>query len=247
MIYFYSSPIVSDMNVYKYNNIQNFLLSFAVDAKAITKFDKVGIKPKRVIIDSGAFSVWNKGGSIDIDDYLNFIKKQNQNWTFISLDVIPKTGSKQKDIDIACEQSLENFKYLKKHVDNVLPVHHFGDNIKFLDKYIEYTNYIGISPANDTHENVKRKYLKMIFNYIPKDLKTHGLGYSSSEGLRLFPFYSVDSISFKKAKIRYNEQASQFWVCTKTLSYYFAQRIKYFKKLETEITQLWESRGYNWK
>lgn len=236
MKYFFSSS-AGFYNLLKELGATNFLLSFAVDAKDCKKM----IQEKNVIIDSGAFSVWNKGGEINIDDYLSFCKELPRDWVYINLDVIPKTGSSKEDIEECCKKGYENYLYLSKHLKNVMPVYHYGDNIKWLHKFIESSDYIGISPANDTHENVKREFLKEVF-YITKDkIKTHGLGYSSVEGLKMFPFYSVDSISYKSFTIN----KSRFMVC-KQLAFYFRQRIKVFLQLEKDMEALWKYRGIKW-
>ena len=233
MKYFFSSsagfyPMLVEMGA------TNFLLSFAVDAKECYKM----IDEDNVIIDSGAFSVWNKGGSINIDEYLSFCKSLPKKWTFINLDVIPKTGSNAKEIEKCCQQGYENYLYLKQHLENVMPVYHYGDDIKWLHKFIETSDYIGISPANDTHENVKREFLKEVF-YITKDkVKTHGLGYSSLEGVKMFPFYSIDSISYKS----FNINGDRYLVC-KQLYFYFRQEIKKFLKLEKQMKSYWEYKG----
>lgn len=237
MKYFFSSaarayPLLKELGA------ENFLFSYAVDAKHTKKIDQ----SDNVIIDSGAFSVWNKGGSIDINDYLKFCKTKPQHWTFINLDVIPKTGSTQADIDRCCEQGYENYLFLKSELPNVMPVYHYGDQPIWLKKFMEHTDYIGISPANDTHENVKRKFLRQVFHITRDQVKTHGLGYSSFEGLAMFPFYSVDSISFKRSKIN----GEQFWNEDSKLWFYLRKEIKTFLSMEKQITELWRQRGIEW-
>lgn len=238
MRYYFSSATIA-YKMLQELGAKNYLFSFAVDAKQMSNINPLD----NVIIDSGAFSVWNKGGTIDIDKYLEFCNSRSSNYTFINLDVIPKTGSKQKDIDKCCEQSFENFIYLKERVKGiVMPVYHYGDNIMWLKKYMEHTDYIGISPANDTHENIKREFLNTVFNITKADVKCHGLGYSSFKGLALYPFFSVDSISYKRFKIN----GEQFWN-QKCFNFYLRQRIKEFLNMEQQITNLWEKRGIIWK
>lgn len=216
---------------------KNLLMSFAVDAKACHK-----VKKQNIIIDSGAFSVWNKGITIDIDAYLNFCKRQPQHWTFINLDVIPTKGATKAEIEKCCEQGYENYHYLKQHLNNVMPVFHQGEDYKWLKKFMDETDFIGIGFGNDRHEKARRKFLKRIFYITQTDYKIHGLGYSSFEGLTMFPFYSVDSISFKKSIIN----GTQYWNEDTKLWFYLRQRIKDFLRLEQEITQLWEHRGVKW-
>lgn len=240
MRYYFSSPGNSEKILNEYN-VENYLLSFAVDAKSAHKFNG-----KNVIIDSGAFSVWNKGGTIDINKYLAFCKSCPQDWWFINLDVIPKTGSTKEDIEICCQQGYENFLFLKQHIKNVMPVYHYGDNIEWLHKFIELSDYIGISPANDTHENIKREFLKSVFEVTKSEIKTHGLGYSSFNGLSMFPFYSVDSISWKRYQIQVDRQKIGMLKC-KALRFLERIRIKEFLELEKNITHIWEKRKVKWE
>lgn len=241
MKYFFSSPEGLRKTLQKMG-ATSYLLSFAVDAKSCHKFDA---PENDVIIDSGAFTVWNKGGSIDIDEYINFCKTKPGDWSFINLDVIPKTGSSSKDIELCCEQSFENYLYLRSKLSNVLPVYHYGDNPKWLDKYIDHTDYVGISPANDTHENVKREFLKKCFKVTGKTVKTHGLGYSSLDGMLMFPFYSVDSVSFKKIPVYLGGKKTTFWFNSK-MEFLNEQRIKQFLDMERYVTRVWHERGMFW-
>lgn len=218
-------------------NAQNLLMSFAVDAKQCHQAED-----QNVIIDSGAFSVWNKGDTIDIDEYLAFCQKLPKHWTFINLDVIPPKNSSKKDIDMYVEQGLENYMYLKDKLPNVMPVYHSGENLKWMKVYMEHTDYIGVGFGNNRHEKARREFLYNVFRLAKLDYKIHGLGYSSFDGLTLFPFYSVDSISFKKSIIN----GVQYWNEDSKLWFYLRQRIKDFLRLEKEITQLWELRGVKW-
>ena len=217
---------------------ENLLMSYAVDAARCHKTNG-----ENVIIDSGAFSVWNKGAEIDIDDYLAFCLKQPEDWTFINLDVIPPKNSTKADIERCCEQGYENYLYLKKYLYNVMPVYHSGENIKWLKKFMEHTPYIGVGFGNDRHEKARRKFLMEVFRVVQLDYKIHGLGYSSVEGLAIFPFYSVDSISFKKSMIN----GTQYWNEDTKLWFYLRRRIKDFLRLENQITELWKQRGVQWQ
>lgn len=242
MKYFYSSPSSAEKMLFELG-CKNFLLSFAVDAKQCDKFNDGS---NSIIIDSGAFSVWNKGGTIDIDKYKDFCTQKPKEWTYISLDVIPKTGSSKAEKNICVEQGFENYLYLKQHIKNLMPVFHYGDDIKWLKKYMDHTDYIGISPANDTHENIKREFLKECFAITRQEVKTHGLGYSSETGLQLFPFYSIDSISWKRYAIA-TQGKNISLLRSSVFAYLERQRIKQFINLEKEITELWTRRGVVWE
>lgn len=244
MKYFFSSPSSKKKMLFRLN-AQNYLLSFAVDGKYCDEFYAPG---RRMIIDSGAFSVWNKGGTIDIDEYKKFCLSKPQDWSFINLDVIPKTGCGPEEIERCCQASYENYLYLSKEIKNIMPVYHYGDKMKWLKKYTSHTDYIGVSPANDTHENVKRAFLKTVFNELnvkETKIKTHGLGYSSFSGLYLFPFYSVDSISFQRIRVHHKGETFGCWV-NGPMVFLGLKRIKEFMDLETTLTELWKERGVEW-
>lgn len=195
MIYYFSAPSNYEHEL-KENNASAFLLSFAVDSSHWQKF----YNPKNpLIIDSGAFSAWNKGRTIDVKEYKKFCLSLPQDCIFINLDVIPKTGSSEADVEKCCMEGYENYLYLKEDIKNIMPVYHYKDKLHWLSKYSETSSYIGISPANDTHENIKQAFLDDVFRYINPAIKTHALGYTPALGMRKYPFYSVDSISYKSA------------------------------------------------
>lgn len=202
MNYYFSAP-ESSLPVAKQFMLEqegmHYLMTFAHSLKQWKNFAEKG---KCMMMDSGAFSAWNSGKIIDREKYLKCIQSLPDEVYKINLDVIPKTGSTPEEKELACKQSFENFLYLNKYVKNVLPVHHYGDDISWIKKMLDYTDYVCISPANDTHETIKKRYLDYIFSEIPLQTKTHCLGYTSKDGLRKYPFYSVDSISYKTTQMR---------------------------------------------
>lgn len=236
MKYYFSSPSPRKKQLID-SGAKRFLLSYAVDGNQAQKhfgeFDDV-------IIDSGAFTVWNKQkGEIDIEKYSSFLSNMPESWHFINLDVIPKTGSSKKEIDLCIEKSFENFLFLKSKRDKIIPVHHYGENLSVLSRYLQHTNFVAISPANDTAEKVKREYLTQIYKFIDfKKIKTHALGYSSFEGMKLFPFYSVDSISYARFFIGETQYLS-----SDAFSFFQMREIQKFIRYEEFLTKLWAERG----
>ena len=234
MIYYFSAPSNYKPHLFE-NNAKAFLLSYAVDAKAHWKTFQNDEIP--LIIDSGAFTVWNSGGTLDIEAYLAFCKTLPEECIFVNVDVIPETGSSPKDVEICCQKGYENFIYLSRHLKNVLPVYHYKDELHWLEKYIEHTDYIGISPANDTAENVKRTFLDYVFKFLPPEIKTHAFGYSSFKGLTYYPFYSIDSTSWKKGG---RFATTDYW-CDITKSFQTYDGREFFKgkyKEEKEMIDL---------
>lgn len=94
-----------------------------------------------------------------------------------------------------------------KNKDKLLPIFHQGEDFKWLDNMLEYTDengkhipYIGISPANDQPVKYKREWLRHCFDMIAKssnpNVKTHAFGMTSLDVLEDFPFTSADSTSW---------------------------------------------------
>lgn len=147
------------------------------------------------ILDSGAYSSYKIGAEIDIDEYCKFITEHEDivDW-YIVLDVI---GSDVK--------SYENLKYMESKGLHPIPVFHQGDDFKYLE---EFTNgdyeFICLSPLNYSAKggNMVTWLDKCYGEYIcdkegnPK-LKVHGLGLTTPIMMARYPWYSVDSTSWK--------------------------------------------------
>jgi hypothetical protein len=248
MKYFFSSPSGKLMKeVFDELGVENYLLSYAVDGKHCKNFKG------NIIIDSGAFTVWNSGkGEINIKDYANFIKGLPEEYEFINLDVIPKTGSSEYELDQACEASYENFLFLKESQPHIMPVFHYGDDFKWLTRYLQDASYIGISPANDTSEFTKRKWLDEVYSRIQFKVKTHALGYSSLNGMLRYPFYSVDSISYKRAWCyngpdKYSRVKVGFLSPSRVFKHFLRDGVKRFLQIEKKVTDRWKARNVWWE
>lgn len=176
-------------------------------------------------MDSGAFSVWSQGATVDLHAYLKFCHRHPDTSYFVNLDVIPgrpndKSSLTKDAIEESCKQSWRNYKSMLAELpkEKVIPVFHQNDNFKWLDKYLEFgTPYIGISPANDSRTNsiqIKRKGLiqqpqntktewlekvrPFIFDKAGRPIvKTHGFAVTSYPLMKYWEWHSVDSASWK--------------------------------------------------
>jgi len=171
---------------------------------------------KKVMLDSGAFSAWSKGVEIDLDEYIEFARVMRERFRrlkvkffIVNLDVIPgrkgETSSlnrsfNQRLIDAAAERGYKNM--LKMIECGVVPIHvfHQGESFVWLDRMLEYTDYIGISPANDLPATQRRLWIDSVFNYLVKNgvkVKTHGFAVTSFSVMRDYPWTSCDSSTWK--------------------------------------------------
>lgn len=169
----------------------------------------------KLLIDSGAFTAHKKCVEICVDEYIKYlnINTTKFDW-FVQLDQIPGKFGEIKTRDDyfeAAKMSLENYKYMVQRLDEphkLLPVFHYGDDLDVLKELLEYklpdgtvVQYMGISPANDTHVNIKRVWIDRVFSTIQQsnnaNIKTHALGMTTFEILEKYPFTSADSTSWK--------------------------------------------------
>lgn len=223
-----------------------------------------------ILIDSGAFSAWNRGLKIDINHYVEFIEKIKKIATihdiyFINLDVIPHVkGTKptKEQIVAACEKGIENYHYIKSKGHSTIHTFHQFEDLKYLDLIATECNdfnYIGISPANDQSIESRNQWLSSVYNKIKNSTRTHVLGLTAKDSLEKFPCYSADSSSWINVG-RFGELFDYHELekmPKKNLSrnnclYYdpktdYHEALKYYINLEKHVTRIWKSKGITWK
>lgn len=164
------------------------------------------IEKLHLILDSGAFSAWSKGKVIDIDAYIDFVKKNQASIAHcVNLDVIPgQRGKKrtQDDVEKSAEQSFKNWQYMRSKGVESIPVFHEGERFEHLDRYVEEgATYIGISPMADHPTPVIRRWLDQVFTRITDEkgkplIKTHGFGVTGFDIMLRYPWTTVDSATW---------------------------------------------------
>ncbi|MCP1354600.1 hypothetical protein [Aneurinibacillus migulanus] len=153
--------------------------------KGIYSFiEKIGYKPKEIILDSGAFSAATKGRNISPIDYMRFIDENSEYiMRYIALDVIGDPDLTRMYYDIM------RFKGY-----NPVPVYHFGDEMKYLDYYVKQgADYVALGGC--AREWSRGKVVQWVQGAIGKypDVKFHFLGSSSRKITDHCDLYSADS------------------------------------------------------
>ena len=176
-----------------------------------------------VIIDSGAFSAWNRGKHISIKEYITYCqqcletaKEYNKTIHVVNLDVIPgKAGGtkalnacigseiqlkQNKDlINSAAARGFQNLKRMKREGITPIHVYHQGEDWRWLEKMVEQTDYIGISPANDMPSISKKKWIYSVFEYMYKrgiEVRTHGFAVWVFDLMKELPWTSCDAATW---------------------------------------------------
>lgn len=171
----------------------NLLVSFYF----IEMFDKWAalcgptFKPPRMMLDSGAFSAWSAGASIDEGKLIETARQER--WTErVSLDVIGGTA----------QQTLDATRRMREGgVASPIPVFHYGEDWGYLRAYAEEFGKVGLSiTAAIKMGQVSRKgalvWLEGCFARA-WPCAFHLMGQTSENFLLRFPLHSADASSYE--------------------------------------------------
>lgn len=152
----------------------------------------------RVFLDSGAFSAFTLGKTIDLDAYCNYIKANPDIVDFPS--VLDGIGDPLL--------TYQNQWSMEQRGVKPLPCFHWGEDERYLEHYVQNYDYItlgGMVP-HSTDEN--RSWLDHIWSRylcdsagIPR-VKVHGFGMTSVPLMTRYPWFSVDSSSWVQIAFR---------------------------------------------
>lgn len=213
---------------------------------------------KKLFLDSGAFSAFTQGEKIDIDKYINFIKKNEQYLkVYASLDVIGDW-----------EKSRKNLEYMESRGLKPLPTFHYASPIKELKRLVKKYDYIALGGLVPISLNRKKMegWLDNCFSIIKGSSKVHGFGVNALWAWEKYPFYSVDATSWLmggkfRRIVKFDQQIGKIKAYNrksgrgpnemkahiddyKKLN---KNNIKEYLKMEKHITNLWNKRGIKWK
>lgn len=181
-----------------------------------------------VMLDSGAWSVWNRGSVVDLDAYISFCNEHPDISYYVNLDVLPgKPGDlsalrDKASVEDACRQGWLNYLRMIKELpqNKVIPVYHRGDSVKWLHKYLDHgCQYMGISPGARNPVGIKASWMndspklfgddvlsvglrKILFDSAGRPIvRTHGFGITSVRLMNVWEWHSVDSSTWQVAAV----------------------------------------------
>ena len=156
MALFFATCSRHDITPIKNLRYKNVLSSYFYYRKG--KYREYYLKNKHLydnfFMDSGAFSFHNLKVDIDIDEYIDTIKKDSID-NYSVLDVIGDPKATQ-----------ENYLYMKSKDLDPTPCFHINTEIEYLDYYLEECDKLaigGMVQAQNIHSNLKKIWSK-IFN-----------------------------------------------------------------------------------
>lgn len=167
-------------------------------------------------LDSGAYSIYHQNmrkqgatgitmkkrlGSFDfarsaefrsyMDSYIEFLIDNRTRYDFyVTLDVLHNH-----------KMSWQTFMQLRREGLSPVPVFHVGGDLSYLSRYLDETDYIGLSGFSSS-ASVVSSYLDRIFKDYLTDkagrptAKVHGFAMTSARSMMRYPFFSADSTSW---------------------------------------------------
>lgn len=252
-------------NAFEELGIKNYLSTFENQKAAAEAANLAGaMRPHNAfLLDSGAFSVWRSGRSIDLREYIAYAKDfiaRNRHAIdhiyVVNLDVIPGeqgTMPTKKEVEEAARQGWDNMVQFEKA--GLTPVHifHQGEGFEWLERISARHRYIGISPNNDASIKSKFNWMKRVYSIIRAENMTHGFAVTARKLMQAFPWYSVDSTSWmapvQYGKAVFTEEFGEIGLssrCKSHVDYVILRNIRELRRLQKIYTQLWAKRGVVW-
>lgn len=213
---------------------------------------------RELFLDSGAFSAFTLGVKIDIDKYIEFIKKYEDMITaYATLDVIGDYKATDK-----------NTKYMQSKGLKPIPTFHYGSPYEELERLVNEYDYIalgGLVPIAKDRPKMQA-HLDKCFSIIKTKTRVHGFGVNGLWAWIRYPFYSVDATSWLmggkfRQVIKFNPKKLKFETSSKTKlidahNFRLAHDGHYkelnmnnaieYKKAADFVTKLWKNRGVDW-
>ena len=100
------------------------------------------------------------------------------------------------------EVSHQNWRYIKRYVPDVIPIYHWGKDLKYLERYISESEYVAVGGSADASVKKCEEQLDHLWethlldrNRKPRR-RIHGLGLTSAPLVAKYPWFSVDSTSW---------------------------------------------------
>ena len=203
----------------------SLLVSFVYTREFYRTQNKWKNLPPRTMLDSGAFSAWNSGETIDIEALMTEAAK---GWgEAIALDVINNPTA-----------SLQNALFMKSRGLDVMPVFHFGEPFEILGEYKREFPRIGLSCRFGEPVKQSMNWLEVCFKRA-YPAKFHSFGWVTRKMLERFPFWTADTASWTTV-MRFGQ------------SRYFGRvpRAKATSRLDAEVRFYYELQHYlksRWK
>ncbi|RMD51717.1 hypothetical protein D6827_01595, partial [Candidatus Parcubacteria bacterium] len=154
------------------------------------------------------------------------------------------------------KETMKNVTIMKNAGLDVVHIVHCNASNKQIDEAMRMSSFVGLGGIANLKRQEREDQIKRFFAVAEKHwpIKIHGFGISNEEALLNFPFYSVDSSSWKswgrfgRSPAKRSDQLIKV-VNEKRdlLDFAMIDGAKHYLKLEKKVTRIWEKRGVVWK
>jgi hypothetical protein len=186
-------------------------------------------------LDSGAFTVANSGGTIDLGRYTEFCRERlatdPQCTEVFSLDVIGDWRGSERNTEAMWKAGVP-----------AIPVFHLGEPEALLTSYAAVCPKVALGGLVGMAATAKRKWMEQVFARVwPK--KIHGLGVSNEDALMALPFHSVDASSWEQGPAAFGNYKSMAKPvrAPRGQSISLRAEVEWYLALERRVTQRWAS------
>lgn len=146
------------------------------------KYREVGVGYRNWMLDSGAYTAWTKGKTIDLEQYTQFAKELlEKDPTLVEVMALDVIGDWQA--------SLRNCEYMHRHGVAAIPTFHVGSPQEALDECARYEKF-ALGGAVGYPD--KQRWAEQCFSRVWPH-KIHGLGWGGENLLKGIPWHSADS------------------------------------------------------
>ena len=182
---------------YQRESVTNLLESFHYIHRQ-SFVDSIRGDNRKVFLDSGAFSAFTKGVSVDIPKYCEYIKRNKDIIEHVDGDILASVLDGIGDPLKTYQNQLE----MERLGVRPLPCFHYGEDERYLEWYIANYTYITIGGMVPISTPQLKIWLDRIWEKYLTDgagrpkVRVHGFGLTTVSLMERYPWYSVDSSSW---------------------------------------------------
>lgn len=179
------------------DSVENYLESYHYVHKDAFR-DRIRASGRKVFLDSGAFSAFSLGISVDLPAYCRWVK---QNGDIVRAE---NDGAMASVLDGIGDplQTYRNQLLMEEHGVRPLPCFHYGEDERYLKYYMDNYEYITLGGMVPISTPQLFHWLDRIWSEYLCDslgrprIKVHGFGLTSYPLMVRYPWFSVDSSSW---------------------------------------------------
>ncbi len=140
----------------------------------------------RFLLDCGAFTAWQTGKKIELDDYCKFVETCDPKpWRYFSLDVIGDA-----------EKTAANFEKMLERGFKPVPIYTPGEDKAAIEYFYSKSDVVGFGGINGFKGNKRKGYVNGIMT-AAKGRRVHLLGFTNMDYIKAYRPYMCDSSSWE--------------------------------------------------